>query len=245
MKKEEMEDLDELLNDEEIDLEEDYETSIQYRLGHHELLSDEEFKVLYEEMKNGSLEARNKIIESNVRLVFKLARKFKTSRMFDIELEDLVEIGLIGLIKGVESYNINVSKFSTFASRCIFNQMSVAYTAEKRKKRQIVTVSMDAPVIADEDVALRDIIPSDALPLDELLNEVEKHEKIKEVFEKLTRREKEIMLLRYGIIDGKMRTKKEVGKYFGITGTRIADIEEKALLKLKHPNVVKVLKGYL
>ncbi len=180
---------------------------------------------------NGDMHARNKLIEHNLRLVVFLAKKYDNT-MYD--LEDLVSIGTIGLIKGVKTYKLDKNiKLATYASRCIDNEILMFLRKNKRRK---VEVSFEDSINLDQDgneLHLEDVLGTpDDIVEKEYESIVDKELLIKEI-ENLNKRDKEILTLRYGLYNQKEYTQKEVADMLGISQSYISRIEKKAIKKLK------------
>ena len=186
--------------------------------------------------KQGDIEARNILIEHNLRLVVFLAKKYENTG-FDIE--DLVSIGSIGLIKGINTYKIDKNiKLATYASRCIANEILMFLRKNKRKKVEISleeTLNYDAE---GNELRLEDILGTeeDVVPK-EFENRVDK-ETLKREIDILDEREKEIMILRYGLNNTEEYTQKEVAEMLGISQSYISRIEKKLVKKLQ--NIMKI-----
>ena len=179
----------------------------------------------------GDIEARNILIEHNLRLVVFLAKKYENTG-FDIE--DLVSIGSIGLIKGINTYKIDKNiKLATYASRCIANEILMFLRKNKKKKVEISleeTLNYDAE---GNELRLEDILGTDD---DEVPKELEKtmdKETLKREIDILDEREKEIMTLRYGLNNTEEYTQKEVAEMLGISQSYISRIEKKIVKKLQ------------
>ena len=180
---------------------------------------------------NGDLLARNKLIEHNLRLVVFLAKKYDNT-MYD--LEDLVSIGTIGLIKGVKTYKLDKNiKLATYASRCIDNEILMFLRKNKRRK---VEVSFEDSINLDSDgneLHLEDVLGTeDNIVEKSYEDEVDKIILAKEI-EKLNKRDREILTLRYGLNNTDEYTQKEVADMLGISQSYISRIEKKAIKKLK------------
>ncbi len=193
-----------------------------------EPLTKEE-EVMY--VKDGSKEAKNKLIEHNLRLVVFLAKKYENT---GIDLEDLVSIGSIGLIKGVETYNLDKNiKLATYASRCIDNEILMYLRKNKKRRGEISfedSLSYDAE---GNELRLEDILGTDSdIVTRDLERETEKKLLYSEI-EKLSGRDKEIMIMRYGLYEHKELTQKEVAKKLGISQSYISRIEKKVISKLQ------------
>lgn len=194
-------------------------------------LSKEE-EVYYVELSNdGDIEARNKLIEHNLRLVVFLAKKYENTK---VDLEDLVSIGTIGLIKGVNTYKLDKNiKLATYASRCIDNEILMYLRKTKRKRTEISfedSLSFDAD---GNELHLEDVLGTEPdIVTKNLEEELDKKILHKEV-NKLTGRDKEIIEYRYGLNGKKELTQKEVASMMGISQSYISRIEKKVIKKLK------------
>ena len=194
-------------------------------------LSVEEERELLLSLAEGDDNARKRLVEKNLRLVVYIAKKFENS-MFNIE--DLISIGTIGLMKAINSFNIDKNiKLATYASRCIENEILMYL----RKTQKIKTeISIDEPINTDaegNDLALADILGSES---DNIFKQVEDNDNKKVIdmaIKNLDSREKVIMELRYGF-DGKNElTQKEVADKLGISQSYISRIEKKVIERLK------------
>ena len=181
--------------------------------------------------KQGDINARNILIEHNLRLVVFLAKKYENTG-FDIE--DLVSIGSIGLIKGINTYKIDKNiKLATYASRCIANEILMFLRKNKKKKVEISleeTLNYDAE---GNELHLEDILGTedDVVPK-EFEFTMDKETLTREI-DDLDEREKEIMTLRYGLNNTEEYTQKEVAEMLGISQSYISRIEKKVVKKLQ------------
>lgn len=201
-----------------------------------EPLSKEEEIKYVELFLEGDPKARDKLIEHNLRLVVFLAKKYENT---NIDLEDLVSIGTIGLIKGVNTYKLDKNiKLATYASRCIDNEILMYLRKIKRKKSEI---SFEDSLSFDSDgneLHLEDVLGTDPdLITKNLDDELDKKMLYQEI-SKLNKRDKEIMCLRYGLCGNKELTQKEVALKLGISQSYISRIEKKVIKKLG--NIIKL-----
>ena len=178
--------------------------------------------------------ARNKLIEHNLRLVVFLSKKYENT---GVDLEDLVSIGTIGLIKGVNTYKLDKNiKLATYASRCIDNEILMFLRKNKRRKGEISfedSLSYDSE---GNELHLEDILgTAEDIVTRPLEEEIEKKILYEELV-KLNDRDKEIMMLRYGLCGRKELTQKEVANLLGISQSYISRIEKKVINKLKIQN---------
>ena len=197
---------------------------------------DEELKYLIR-AKNGDIDARNILIEHNLRLVVFLAKKYENTTY---DIEDLVSIGSIGLIKGINTYKIDKNiKLATYASRCIENEILMYLRRNSKVKAE---VSIDEPLNVDWDgneLLLSDILGTeDDVCYKDLENEVEM-KALKRAIGNLSERERIIVDLRYGLSDkdGEEKTQKEVADMLGISQSYISRLEKKIIKRLKREMV--------
>ena len=196
-----------------------------------EPLNDEMEKYYVEKWLENDIEARNVLIEHNMRLVVFIAKRFESPKVL---LEDLISIGSMGLIKGVETFRPDKNiKLATYASRCIENEILMFL---RKVSKQKVEVSLDEALNVDMDgneLLLADIIPTNqTLIMDEVLSN-EKERVMYEAVEKLNKREKQIIVLRFGLYGIPELTQKEVADKLGISQSYISRLEKKIIDKLK------------
>lgn len=198
-------------------------------------LSSEEEVYYIQLMKNGDVTeaaaAREILIERNLRLVAHIAKKYQNT---EDELDDLISIGTIGLIKAVNSFDENKgSRIGTYAARCIDNELLMMLRGKKKISKE---VSIYEPIGVDREgneINLLDVIESEHIDVVEKM-ELSRHLKLLDIlFEQvLTDREKEILTLRYGLFGRTEITQREIGRKLGISRSYVSRIEKKALLKL-------------
>lgn len=181
--------------------------------------------------REGDINARNKLIEHNLRLVVFLAKKYEST---GYDLEDLVSIGSIGLIKGIETYKSDKNiRLATYASRCIANEILMYIRKNKKRKAE---VSLEDAINYDaegNELHLEDILGTNAtVVFDEFSLKVDK-ELLKKELVKLNEREKQIMTLRYGLNNTEEYTQKEVAAMLGISQSYISRIEKKVIKGLQ------------
>lgn len=184
----------------------------------------------------GDIMARNKLIEHNLRLVVFLAKKYENT---NIDLEDLVSIGSIGLIKGINTFSSNKNiKLATYCSRCIDNEILMFLRKNKKTKGD---VSLDESLSHDADgneLKLEDILGTEMDVVTKGLdNEIEKKLLMEEI-SKLDERDQEIMILRYGLNGVEEMTQKDVAEKLSISQSYISRIEKKVIKRLK--NIIKI-----
>ena len=199
------------------------------------LSADEEFE-LVEKMKNGSDEAKNQLVERNLRLVVYTAQKFENT---NVNMEDLVSIGSIGLIKAVSSFDNGKNiKLATYASRCIENEILMHLRKVSKIKRE---VSLDEPLNTDaegNELCISDILSGDVDEVSKNMDKEDETSDLKLILSELSEKEKEIMCMRYGLYGKSEMTQKEVADFFDISQSYISRIEKKILDKMK----VEILK---
>lgn len=198
------------------------------------LETEEEIELL-NMVKLGSLEARNSLIEHNLRLVVYVAKRYETDTF---NLEDLVSIGTLGLIKAINTFKPDKNiKLATYASRCIENEILMYL---RKKSRMRIEVSLDEPLSQDDEgneLLLSDVLSNDVYEVNETLLEQERQEKLIRALGCLKDREKEILELRFGLNGNEEFTQKEVADMLGISQSYISRLEKKILKKLKNKMV--------
>jgi len=180
---------------------------------------------------DGDLTARDKLIEHNLRLVVFLAKKYENT---NVDLEDLVSIGTIGLIKGIKTYSMDKNiKLATYASRCIDNEILMYLRKNKKIKTE---VSFDESLSFDMDgneLHLEDILGTAPDIVTKGLEEDFNKKIVIEEINRLNPRDREIIVLRYGLNNRKVMTQKEVAELLGISQSYISRIEKKVIKKIK------------
>ncbi len=194
-------------------------------------LSKEEELSLLIRLKEGDDSARDSLIEHNLRLVVFLAKKYESA---GYDIEDLVSIGSIGLIKGINTYKIDKNiKLATYASRCIANEILMFLRKNKRRKTEI---SFEDALNYDSEgneLHLEDILGTEDIVIKEFENSMDKKMLANEI-NKLDPRDKQIMVLRYGLNNTEEYTQKEVAEMLGISQSYISRIEKKVIKNLKN-----------
>lgn len=196
-------------------------------------LKEEEEMMHLKRMAEGDKRSRNILIEHNLRLVAHIVKKFDNTGE---DLEDLISIGTIGLIKAIESYSPDKgTKLATFSARCIENEILMHLRSLKKTRKD---VSLHDPIGTDKEgneITLIDILGTDA---DEVVDEVQlemEKDKIYEHLHILDPREQEVVKGRFGLEQGGVeRTQREIAKELGISRSYVSRIEKRALMKLYH-----------
>lgn len=196
-----------------------------------EPLSSEEERRCLERLKQGDDEARNILIERNLRLVAHVSKKYGNST---VDQDDLISIGTIGLIKGINSFDVDKgSRLSTYVSRCIDNEILMHLRATKKLGAE---VALNEPIGKDKDdnvVTLEEVLEADIRGVDEI---IDLKMKIKKLYEKvktvLKDREKMIIELRFGLNGAEPKTQNEIAQMIGISRSYVSRIETKAINKL-------------
>ncbi len=180
----------------------------------------------------GSKEALDTLIEHNLRLVVYIAKKFD---VYKVQLEDLISIGSMGLMKGVKTFKPEKNiKLATYASRCIENEILMHLRKVSKLKNE---VSIDDALNVDSEgneLLLFDVLESDEEGIEEILKKAEEKKLMYEAISNLNDREKEILTLRYGLNNKKPLTQKEVAELLVISQSYISRLEKKIIDKMRH-----------
>lgn len=194
-------------------------------------LSKEEEERVFKDLKNNSAKARDMLITHNLRLVVYIAKKFESS---GVGIEDLISIGTIGLIKACNTFSPEKNiKLATYASRCIENEILMHLRKVTTKKHEL---SIDEPLKVDWDgneLLLSDVLGTDNDCVNKDIEDQAEWNVIVKFIDKLEKREREIMKMRFGINKGKEYTQKEVADKIGISQSYISRLEKKIILRLR------------
>jgi len=195
-------------------------------------LSSAEEKEMLERMAKGDREARNRLIEHNLRLVAHIVKKFENTGE---DNEDLISIGTIGLIKAIESYSPEKgTKLATYAARCIENEILMYLRSLKKSKKD---VSLQDPIGQDREgneISLMDVLKSDN---DDIIDKIQLNMEKKKIYKYihvLDAREREVIISRFGLDENEELTQREIAKNLGISRSYVSRIEKRALMKLFH-----------
>jgi len=194
-------------------------------------LTQEEEAEIIRQYQNGSEEARNILIEKNLRLVAHVVKKYNN---YAIDSDDLISIGTIGLIKAIMTFDINKgTRLATYAARCVDNEILMFIRSSKKIQNE---VSLQDPIGVDKEgneISLLDIMENEG---NSVADEVELKMQIKNMYSKmkevLKNREKTVLELRYGLRNGECKTQREIAKILGISRSYVSRIEKKAIKKL-------------
>ncbi|MGU8316640.1 RNA polymerase sporulation sigma factor SigK [Clostridium perfringens] len=197
-------------------------------------LNEKEEKIYLERLKDGDVEAKRVLVERNLRLVAHIVKKYSSNYQNSKEMDDLISIGTIGLIKAIDSFDTNKGiRLATYAAKCIDNEILMFFRNTKKTKGEVF---LQDPIGVDKEgneICLIDILSSDS---DSVLEAVENSLQVKELYKKmsdvLSPREKEIIQMRYGLLDGDIKTQREIAGTLGISRSYVSRIEKKALKKL-------------
>lgn len=207
-----------------------------------EPLSSEDEEKYIALMTAGDKNARNILIEHNLRLVAHIVKKFNPPIM---QTDDLISIGTIGLIKGIDSYKSNKNiKITTYVARCIENEILMYYRSSKKYQN---TVSLNDHIGTDKDgnkINLIDVIKDDKLPIEDELYLKDNIDLLKEFIQKLNKLEKEIIIRRYGLDNKKAQTQKEIAHDMNISRSYVSRIEKRAISKILREFIKKNKNNY-
>ena len=198
-------------------------------------LSEEEESECIEKYKNGDTDARNILIEHNLRLVAHVAKKYTSSgRIASVDFDDIISIGTIGLIKGIDSFNADKNvRLATYAARCIENEILMYIRSSKKYSNDMF---LQDPVGHDFDgneITVMDMVKSNDDPVpDEVSDRIDIMRMIQKIEEVLDEREREIIKMRYAIYGGEEITQREIAAMLGISRSYVSRIEKKALKKI-------------
>jgi RNA polymerase sporulation-specific sigma factor len=194
-------------------------------------LNPEEEAYHIQRYAEGSEDSKNVLIEHNLRLVAHIVKKyFNTGK----EIDDLISIGTIGLIKAISTYNPEKkTRLATYAARCIENEILMTIRSDKKNRNE---VSLQDPIGTDKEgneISLLDVLGTDT---DSVLDEIELKLQIRKLYSKmqstLKYRERIVLEMRYGLTNGKNKTQREIAQILGISRSYVSRIEKKAIMKL-------------
>lgn len=207
-----------------------------YYIGRHDVLpaplKGKEEEDALKKLQEGDEYARDLLIEHNLRLVVYVAKKYDSIPC--VNIEDLISIGTIGLVKAVNTFKMDKNiKLATYASRCIENEILMFLRKNNKVKQEI---SLDEPLNVDYDgneLLLSDIVGTDNEIVQDEIEYNDQKEKFYNALEKLNPREKQILMMRYGLIGNDELTQKDVAEVLGISQSYISRLEKKIIKKLR------------
>ncbi len=195
-----------------------------------EPLSSEEEEYYIKEYLNGSKEARNKLIEHNLRLVAHIVKKYERK---NISSDDLISIGTIGLIKGIDSYNKEKGvKLTTYAAKCAENEILMYFRSNKKYNNNL---SLNDVIGHDKDggdITLIDILEENTESVESNVEYIDDVKHLSKYLNVLNERELKIIKMRYGLLNEKEKTQKEIAKLLHISRSYVSRIEKRALIKM-------------
>lgn len=193
-------------------------------------LSDQEEDFYLKGVKKGDINARNTLIEHNLRLVAHIGKKFDSA---GDDKDDIISIGTIGLIKAINTFDMDKgTKLATYAARCIENEILMHLRATKKNKGE---VSLYDPIGIDKEgneISLIDVLGTDPNIVPEIVQNNVEFQQMLEKIKYLTRRERKVVEMRFGLINGIRKTQREIAKMLGISRSYVSRIEKRALEKL-------------
>lgn len=193
-------------------------------------LSKKQENECIQKMLNGDMDARNMLIEHNLRLVAHLVKKYEEK---DVTTDDLISIGTIGLIKGIDSYNPNKNiRITTYIAKCAENEILMYFRANKRRGND---VSLNDTLGIDKDgneIYLIDVIPSEEEDFASIIHRNNNVQLLLNYLDILNERERKILILRYGLFDSDVYTQKQISSMMNISRSYVSRLEKRALLKL-------------
>ena len=194
------------------------------------VLDKDEESNLIDQMLNKDVNARNKLIEHNLRLVAHIVKKYENTTY---DTDDLIGIGTIGLIKGIDSYTKEKdTRITTYVARCIENEILMHF---RSNKKHLNNVSLDDSIGIDKDgnsINLIDVLEDTKSSLEDKVNLIQNIELLNKYINKLNKREKEIIIKRYGLNNTKEMTQKEIANELNISRSYVSRIEKRAITKI-------------
>lgn len=193
-------------------------------------LSEEEEAAYLKRMQDGDEEAKNMLIKHNLRLVAHIAKKFDSVTE---DNDDLISIGTIGLIKGINTFNADKgAKLATYSARCVENEILMHLRAQKKRKCE---VSINDPIGTDKEgneITLQDILGTEGDTVADTVETSFEYELLLKKIQCLSQREKTVLEMRFGLVNGIPITQREIGKILGISRSYVSRIEKRAIEKL-------------
>ena len=193
-------------------------------------LSSEEENKCIEGLLKGDKESRNKLIEHNLRLVAHIVKKYESK---DISADDLISIGTIGLIKGIDSYSINKCvKLTTYAAKCAENEILMYFRSNKKYNNNISLEDIIGHDKDGGDITLMDVLKENSINIENTIEFKDNIRSLSKYLNVLNKRELEIIKMRYGLLNEEEKTQKEISKKLHISRSYVSRIEKRALIKM-------------
>ncbi len=208
------------------------ETCLGFVSGNHFPLplSEEEERTCLQAVKRGDMASRNTLVEHNLRLVAHIVKKFDPNPQ---EIEDMISIGSIGLVKAINTYQDDKgTRLATYASRCIENEILMHLRATRNDKNELHLFDPLGPEDEDGDVSYMDIIHDEEPDVAEVVTAKVQAESVLARLSILDEKEREVLELRYGLCGRPQKTQREIARFLGISRSYVSRIEKRALAKL-------------
>ena len=206
-----------------------FTTSYSLNVFDRPLSSEEENKCI-EGLLKGDKESRNKLIEHNLRLVAHIVKKYETK---GVSADDLISIGTIGLIKGIDSYSINKGvKLTTYAAKCAENEILMYFRSNKKYNNNISLEDIIGHDKDGGDITLMDVLKENSTSIESTIEFKDNIRNLSKYLNVLNKRELEIIKMRYGLLNEEEKTQKEISKKLHISRSYVSRIEKRALIKM-------------
>ena len=206
-----------------------FTTSYSLNVFDRPLSSEEENKCI-EGLLKGDKESRNKLIEHNLRLVAHIVKKYETK---GVSADDLISIGTIGLIKGIDSYSINKGvKLTTYAAKCAENEILMYFRSNKKYNNNISLEDIIGHDKDGGDITLMDVLKENSINIENTIEFKDNIRSLSKYLNVLNKRELEIIKMRYGLLNEEEKTQKEISKKLHISRSYVSRIEKRALIKM-------------
>ena len=193
-------------------------------------LSSEEENKCIEGLLKGDKKSRNKLIEHNLRLVAHIVKKYETK---GVSADDLISIGTIGLIKGIDSYSINKGvKLTTYAAKCAENEILMYFRSNKKYNNNISLEDIIGHDKDGGDITLMDVLKENSTSIESTIEFKDNIRNLSKYLNVLNKRELEIIKMRYGLLNEEEKTQKEISKKLHISRSYVSRIEKRALIKM-------------
>ncbi|HHY97978.1 MAG TPA: RNA polymerase sporulation sigma factor SigK [Firmicutes bacterium] len=194
-------------------------------------LTEEEEARLLELKEKGDEEARNTLVERNLRLVAHIVKKFDGKAE---EIDDLISIGTIGLVKAIDTFNKKKkTRLATYAARCIENEILMHMRSVRKNRGELFLYDTIGADKEGNEITLMDVLSSEGDDISESVEVLVEEQKLQDRVGRLSLRERKVIEMRYGLLDGISRTQREVSKKLGISRSYVSRIEKRAIGKLQ------------